>query len=199
MSRSGQPRRGIREIAGPVIAAAAFATLGTACGEPSAYIVTPTDSPISFEVPSGFGELEGDGVSATQYYGPTGSSSQQFGSDPVLSLVSIAGGENVSFVNLRSLAVGGRFDPLDSEDPEDPEAAEAAEAAEVIGYSEYGDSDIWGVRLRLLLTSGVRDFQALVDRRSDRITVSEMHCTQACFVEQAELIDQIQRSWSLES
>ena len=177
----------------PMAAVTGLALVAAACGEPTAQIISYEASPISYEIPSEFTALDSDGVSAVQYFGPVGSAAGSFGGDPVLSLISSAGGEAESFMSLRSLSVGGRFDPLDSENPE------VANNVQVLNYIEISEPEVWGVRLQILVDAGVSDFQALVDRRSDQITVSEMRCTQACFVEQVELIDQIQQSWSLDS
>jgi hypothetical protein len=53
--------------------------------------------------------------------------------------------------------------------------------------------------MQLSIGRGASDFQALVNRRSGEVVVTELICTQACFLEQFDLIDQIQGSWSLES
>ena len=70
---------------------------------------------------------------------------------------------------------------------------------ELLGYIEIGSPDVWGIRLRLLTGNGAADFQILVDRESDQIVMTQLICTQACFLNQLDLIDQIQASWSLES
>lgn len=187
------PRRGLAARTGLVAASALALGLAAGCGQPTAQVITPEDSPLSFEIPIEYTELEDDGAAGVRSFGTAGTSPDQYGSDPVVSVFSMDGGEDVSYASLRSLSVGGRFDPVATEDPDEQEAAG------LLGYVEYGEPDVWGVRLRLLLESGISDFQALVDRRSDQITLSEVHCTQACFAEQVDLIDQIQRSWSLDS
>jgi hypothetical protein len=170
----------------------AAALIVAACGEATAQRISARDSFLVYEIPAEFTALDDDGATSVQYYGVAGSTVGSFGTDPVLSVLSGPGGESESYTSLRSLSVGGRFDPLDTEDPA------STESVEIINYVEISEPEVWGVRVQLLVDAGVSDFQALVDRRSDQITVTEMRCTHACFAEQVDLIDRIQRSWSID-
>ena len=107
-------------------------------------------------------------------------------------MTSLGSGDQASFQGLRLLATAGRFDPLDEVEENLPAGMQ------VIGYSEISEPKAWGIRLQMLMGPNVADYQALVDRRTNQIAITEMFCTQACFIEQQALIDQIQRSWSLE-
>ncbi len=164
-----------------------------ACGQPTAQLVRPIDTGFTYEIPAEFGELDQPlGVEGRQQYGPPGAVIEESPSEPLLSMTSLGSGDQASFQGLRLLATAGQFDPLD-------ETAENLPAGmQVLGYSEISEPGAWGIRLQFLMGSNVADFQALVDRRTNRIAVTEMFCTQACFVEQQALIDEIQRSWRLE-
>ncbi|MEM9566128.1 MAG: hypothetical protein AAGA93_26140 [Actinomycetota bacterium] len=176
------------------VATAFVAALGlSACGQPTAQLIKPDDTRISYEVPIDFEPLLLPGQpSEREQYGPPGAEISESSSEPLLSLTSIGSGDQASFMGLRMLATAGQFDPLD----DDPTAM--PEGMQLLGYSEISEPEIWGVRLQFILGPTVADYQALVDRRTNRIAISEVFCTQACFVEQQDLIDQIQRSWRLE-
>jgi hypothetical protein len=184
-------RTGRAAIAPTSILVLAMTLIAAACAEASAQIVTPDDGTLSFEIPVEYAELD-DTAGGVRSFGTPGSSAGGYGSDPIVSVLATDGGETASYLSLRSLPVGGRFDPVETEDPTEQAMAE------LLGYIEIGEPDVWGIRVRLLLESGISDFQALVDRRTDQITLSEVHCTRACFAEQADVIDRIQRSWSLD-
>jgi hypothetical protein len=175
----------------PMVVAAASLALG-ACGEPTAQRVQPPDARISYELPIDYTDIELQEGEVGQAYGVEGSRLDALASDPVLILATLPSGETASFQSLRTLATGGEFDPLDeSLDP-------LPNDTQVLGYVEYGEADVWGIRIRLAVGRGAADFQALVDRRSDQVVITELICTQACFLEQLDLIDEIQASWNLE-
>lgn len=192
----GRPDRRVVRPGRSAVASALVLTLGmamiaAACGEPSAQVIAPEDGTLSFEIPVEYAELD-DTAGGVRSFGTPGSSAGVYGSDPIVSVLATDGGETASYLSLRSLPVGGQFDPVETEDPSEKAIAE------LLGYIEIGEPDVWGIRVRLLLDSGISDFQALVDRRTDQITLSEVHCTRACFAEQADVIDRIQTSWSLD-
>ncbi len=159
------------------------------CGQPTAQVVRPPDGQISFEVPVEFADL-GEGDNQGLLYGLPGSSSTELSNKPILFMGVLSAGDSASYQGLRQIITGGEFDPR-AEPP-------LPKNAQLIGYTEINQADVWGVRLRMAIGSGVTDFQALVHRASDQVIVTELTCTQACFVEQADLINQIQGSWSLE-
>jgi hypothetical protein len=163
-----------------------------ACGGPTAQVVTPQDSRFSFELPIEYTDI-GDSPEGNpgQAYGLPDTSLEQLGSDPVFLIATLPTGESASFQSLRQLATGGEFDPLD------PELDPLPNDTELLDYVEIANAEVWGIRMRLAFGRAAADFQALVDRESDQVTVSELICTQACFIEQLDLIDQIQQSWTL--
>ncbi|MEM7273543.1 MAG: hypothetical protein AAF547_10720 [Actinomycetota bacterium] len=182
-----------RHTAVAVMAGLALATAG--CGAPTAQEVSTDGSRFRFEVPVEYGQIEfgidpltAQGVA----YGTPGTDSADVPSDPVLVMTAGSGGEAASFRSLRELSTGGAFDPLDPGDDVD------AGNLQILGYDEIITPEVWGVRLQLALGRAGTDFQALVDRRSDDITVSQLICTQACFNDHLDLIDEVQTSWRLE-
>jgi hypothetical protein len=182
---------GLRRFGLGIIALGAIVALAS-CGEPTAQVVSPGDSRFSFEIPAEFTELGGAGEEqAGQFYGLPDTSLQQIGSDPLLLMTTIAGGELASFQSLRQISTRGAFDPLD------PELDPLPNDTELAGYLEISDPEVWGVRMVLGVGSNIVDFQALVDRQSDQVVITELHCNQACFIEQQDMIDQIQQSWTL--
>lgn len=172
--------------ASPVVAG----LLVVGCGEPTAQVVRSGDSPIAFVVPSEFTRLSDDATPAA--YGLPGTSLEAVSDDLVLILSDDANGDAASYRLLRTAATGGQFDPLD------PTLEELPNDTVVVDYEEIDDPSVWGIRLRLTAGRAARDFQALVDRESDTITVSEVVCSQACFARELDLIEEIQGSWSLE-
>ena len=170
-----------------------LALLLAACGEPTAQRVQPGQSPFSYEVPAEFTDIgleleEQPGLA----YGLPESSIDTLSNDPVLFVGTSSSGDLESFQSLRILATRGEFDPLDTSLEELPNNTR------VLAYAEIGEADVWGIRMRLAIGRGATDFQALVDRESDQVVMTEVICTQACFLEQLDLIDRIQTSWSLE-
>lgn len=170
----------------------ALAVAASSCGAPSAQVIGVEDSPFSYEVPTDFAILDEPEDPNIRVFGPAGSEVEEYGSDPILLVISSPDGELASFTSLRSAVVGGQFDPLDQDDPR------VAEQLQVLGYTEIAEPDVWGIRLQFLTGPGASDVQVLVDRRSDQVSLTRMFCGQACFADQAELIDQIQASWSLD-
>lgn len=173
--------------------ASLFVLVAVGCGEPTAQIVRPAESRFTYELPVEFTDLgEKDGTPGLAY-GLPDVVAGQLASDPVFLVTTRDSGDLASFQSLRLLTTGGEFDPRpESLDPLPNEM-------ELLGYIEIGNADVWGIRLRLLTGNGVADFQILVDRESDQIVMTQLICTQACFLYQLDLIDQIQASWSLES
>jgi hypothetical protein len=174
------------------IAGAAAIGMLASCGAPTAQVVSADESRFSFELPIEFTDIgvEDDGQPG-EVYGLPESTLDQLGSDPVFLVTTVPTGERASFQSLRQLFTGGEFDPLD------PDLEELPNDTELLGYIEIADERVWGIRMRLAIGRGAADFQALVDRQSDQVTVTELICTQACFVEQLDLIDRIQQSWTL--
>lgn len=174
-----------------VVAAALALTAG--CGAPAAQIVRTDESPVAYEIPIGFNEIEGaDMASPARFFAAGDTDVDSFGNDPIFALVGGPGGQQHSYRSLRALAVQGRFDPLDPDDPNRPEGVVQ------LGYVEINEINVWGIRIRLRINNDISDFQALVDRRSDQIALATVHCTRACFAEHGDVIEQIQRSWSLD-
>lgn len=174
-----------------VLAPAVLVT--AACGAPTAQLVQPADTRFRYEIPAEFTDigLETEGKPGLAY-GLADSSLQSLSNNPVMFLAISSSGESESFRSLRVLATGGEFDPLDQELEELPNDTT------LLDYVEIGEADVWGIRMRLAIGRGAADFQALVDRESDQVVFTELICTQACFLEQLDLIDEIQNSWSLE-
>ncbi len=166
--------------------------LAAACGAPTAQRVAPEDSPFSFEVPVGYTDIPIDDAPQVLVLGPDGLGLAQPINDPLVEMWTVGQGDSVSYKTLRELSVGGEFDPLDEElDP-------LPNNTQLVAYSEIGESEVWGIRIRLLVGATGQDFLALVDRHTDHVVLSRIQCTQACFVDQLELIDEIQNSWSLD-
>ena len=172
--------------------AAATVALGAGCGQASARIVQLPDSPISFQVPVSFAELTQSGDPGA-VYGRPGSSAGEVGDQPVLFIAAAANGDLASYKALRSLATNGQYDPLDSS------LSSLPDGAQLIDYKEINAGRVWGIRLKLAVSGAAKDFQALIDRTSNSLVVTEVTCTQSCFNQQATLIEHIQGSWSLES
>lgn len=175
-----------------VVAGGALALLGGACGQATARTVQAPDSRISYVIPSGYAALPpgGDG---TAVYGRPGSPVEGFADNPVLYMATLTEGDAMSFEILRRVATGDQYDPLDAS------ASSLPDGAKVIDYKEITEPNVWGIRLKLAVNGGAKDFQALVDRTTDKVVVTELACTQVCFKRQTKLIEQIQGSWSLES
>lgn len=173
--------------------APALILFAAACGAPTAQVVHPADTRFSYELPVEFTDLglETEGQPG-QAYGVGQSSLDSLSNDPVMFVATTESGDRESFQSLRVIATGGEFDPLDTSLDELPNDTT------VLDYIEIGEPDVWGIRMRLAIGRGAADFQALVDRESDQVVFTEVICTQACFIEQLELIDEIQNSWSLE-
>ena len=169
-----------------------LALLATACGEPTARAVRAPDSPMSFAVPTGYTPLD-EGGNGTAVYGRPGSATVGFGDEPVLYMATLTEGDAMSFEVLRRITTGDEYDPMD------PALTVLPDGAKVIGYKEITEPKVWGIRLKLAVNGGAKDYQALVDRTTDKVVVTELACTQVCFKRQTKLIDQIQGSWSLES
>jgi hypothetical protein len=170
----------------------ASALVAVGCGEPTAQVLDVPDSPFRYELPTEFDDIGVEvGNEAGRVFGLPGTDLAGLASDPVFLLTTMPSGETASFKSLRLLATGGELDPLD-------ESVPLPSDIQLLDYVEYGGPDVWGVRLRLIIGRGAADFQALVDRQSDQVAITELFCTQACFVDNVELIDQIQASWSLE-
>jgi hypothetical protein len=176
------------QIGGMVVA---LVCVGAGCGEPTAQVVQAGDSRISFEIPIEFDDLSRDGDGGA-ILGPPGSSAVELSDEPVMFMLTSSAGDSASYQGLRQIATGGEFDPLD------PELETLPDGTEVKDYEEINNPDVWGIRLRLVVGSGAKEFQALVHRESDQVVITEVTCTQACFVEHLDLIEQIQGSWSLE-
>lgn len=189
-ARRGTARRRTARLVGVGVAA----LLGlAACGEPTAQVIQAADTRFTYELPVDFDVLPTpDDVAPGQRFGPEGAVADQPGSEPIFSLATIGAGDQASYQGLRMLATAGQFDPLQQTDDPLPDGMQ------VLGYAEINEPKAWGIRLQFLMGANVADFQALVDRETDQIAITEMFCTQACFVEQQSLIDQIQRSWRLE-
>lgn len=181
----------------------ALAALATGCGEASARSVTVPQSSISFVVPNEFADLGGvDGDAAA--YGRPGSTLDNVGDEPVLFMASLEDGDLASFAALRMLSTNGNYDPIQQVSNSDGSVSLSASSAVpddtiVIDYEEIMQPDVWGIRIKLAVGSAGKDFQALVSRATDQVVVTELTCTQACFLEQADLIQKIQGSWNLES
>lgn len=167
------------------------ALMAVGCGEPTAQVVQLPDSRFSYELPVEFTDI---GVAAGddpgRVYGLPETTLEELGGEPVFVVTTTPSGEVASFKSLRMLATAGVFDPVD-------ESVPLPDDTELLGYVEYGEPDVWGIRMRLVIGRGAFDFQALVDRQSDQVVVTELICTQACLVEHLDLIDEIQASWSL--
>ncbi len=198
----GPTRRQLRRP--PLLAAGlTVGALFTGCGEATAREVKVPESAISFVVPKEFGELGGvDGPAAV--YGRPGSTLDEIGDEPVLFMTSIEHGDLASFAALRMLSTNGEYDPVEQVSNGDGTISLQASGdvpadSFVIAYEEIAEPDVWGIRIKLAVGSSARDFQALVTRATDRVVISELTCTQSCFLEQADLIQKIQASWSLES
>lgn len=176
------------------LAAVAVATLGAGagCGQASARLVQLPDSPITFQIPMSFVDLTRSDDDGT-VYGRPGASPDQIGDDPIVYMASSSNGDMASFKQLRMLATNGQFDPLD------PSLTSLPDGAQVLDYKEITDGRVWGIRLKYSHGPAALDFQALIDRTSNSVVVTEVTCTQACFTQQATLIEHIQGSWSLES
>lgn len=173
--------------------AAAVALVATGCGEPTAQIVRPEDGPLTFEIPIEFTDLGAETDDGAGFaYGLPDTSLEEVGGDPVFLVGTLTNGDTASFASLRQLATFGEFDPRD------PDLDPLPDDTELLGYLEITEPEVWGVRLRLAVGQSASDFQALVDRRTGQVTVSRVVCTQACFVDQIDLINEIQASWSLE-
>jgi hypothetical protein len=171
--------------------ALALAVVATGCGEATAKSITVPDSTMSFVVPIEFTDLRPDHEQGV-VYGLPGSSAVQLSAEPVVFMMATPGGDSASFQGLRKLATGGQFDPLDASLDALPNDTK------VLGYNEIIEPDVWGIRLTLTVGAGAKDFQALVDRATDQIVITEVTCTQACFVKEGDLIKKIQSSWNLE-
>lgn len=182
---------------------AAGAAVLTGCGEATAREIIVPESSISFVVPSEFNDLGGvDGPAAV--YGRPGSTLDEIGDEPVLFMTSIEDGDLASFAALRRLSTNGEYDPVEQVSNGDGSVSLQASSdvpadSFVIAYEEIAQPDVWGIRIQLAVGSSARDFQALVTRATDRVVITELTCTQSCFLEQADLIQKIQASWSLES
>lgn len=164
-----------------------------ACGEPTAQIIQPGESRFTYELPAEFTDigLELDGRPGLAY-GLPDTTIDSLANDPVMFVATIPSGDRESYQSLRVLATRGEFDPLD------PDLDPLPNETRMLAYVEIAEADVWGVRMRLSIGRGATDYQALVDRESDQVVLTEVICTQACFLEQLELIDRIQTSWSLE-
>lgn len=173
------------------------------CGEASAREIKVPESSISFVVPKEFDDLGGvDGPAAI--YGLPGTTLDDIGDEPVLFMTSIEHGDMASFAALRLLSTNGEYDPVEQVSNGDGTVSLKASGdvpadSFVIDYEEISQPEVWGIRIKLAVGSAARDFQALVTRATDRVVISELTCTQSCFLEQADLIQKIQASWSLES
>ncbi len=187
----------------PLGAGLALVAVLAACGEATAREVTVPESSISFVVPTEFDDLGGvDGPAAV--YGRPGSTLDEIGDEPVLFMTSIEDGDLASFAALRMLSTNGEYDPVEQVSNGDGSVSLQASTdipadSFIIGYEEITRPEVWGIRIKLAVGSSVRDFQALVTRATDRVVITELTCTQSCFLEQADLIQKIQASWSLES
>jgi len=194
------PPKGAGRFVGVVAAGAAVLT---GCGEATAREITVPESSISFVVPKEFNDLGGvDGPAAV--YGRPGSTRDEIGDEPVLFMTSIEHGDLASFAALRKLSTKGEYDPVEQVSNGDGTVSLQASGdvpgdSFVIAYEEIAEPDVWGIRIQLAVGSSARDFQALVTRATDRVVITELTCTQSCFLEQADLIQNIQASWSLES
>ena len=183
-----------RRVAPAVVLPVLLAGSITACGEPTAQVVEAGQGQVTFEMPAEFTDLALENAAGSAF-GLPDSLADQLNNDPVLYLRAESGGESTSYQSLRAMVTGGQYDPLD------PDMAEVASASgtAVIDYQEINQPEVWGIRMQVAVGRGALDFQALVHRRSGEVVVTELVCTQACFLEQFELIDQIQGSWSLET
>lgn len=182
-----------RRAVGGAASGLALALVTGACGQaPAAQAVKVPESPISFTIPAAYATLD-QGASGTTVYGRPGSSADGLADDPVLYMTTLIEGDAMSFEILRRIATGDQYDPLD------PALATLPDGAQVIGYKEITEPKVWGIRLKLAVNGGAKDYQALVDRTTDKVVVTELACTQVCFKRQTKLIEQIQGSWSLES
>lgn len=181
-----------RLAAGALLAVGLALATGACAPAPTSQAVRPPDSPISYTIPVGFTSLD-QGADGTAVYGRPGSPADGLADDPVLYMTTLAEGDAMSFEILRRIATGDEYDPLD------PSLSALPDGARVIGYKEITEPKVWGVRLRLAVNGGAKDYQALVDRTTDKVVVTELACTQVCFKRQTKLIEQIQGSWSLES
>ncbi|MEZ5406442.1 MAG: hypothetical protein R2761_00350 [Acidimicrobiales bacterium] len=194
------PPRGAGLVLGAALGGAA---LLTGCGEATAREITVPESSISFVVPKEFDDLGGvDSPAAV--YGRPGSTLDEIGDEPVLFMTSIEHGDLASFAALRMLSTNGEYDPVEQVSNGDGSVSLKASGdvpadSFVIDYEEIAHPDVWGIRIKLAVGSAARDFQALVTRATDRVVITELTCTQSCFLEQADLIQKIQASWSLES
>ncbi|MEM8924779.1 MAG: hypothetical protein AAGD35_14850 [Actinomycetota bacterium] len=162
-----------------------------ACGAPTHELVTPGETDFAFEVPAEFTALETEGAATT--YGYPGSEDDEALNSPKLLTAGFNSGASESFQSLRMIATNNEFDPRD------PDLENLPNDTLLAAYDEITEADVWGVRLVLLVGStGAVDFQALVDRRTDEVAISNISCNQACFLRDRDLIDDIQTSWSLE-
>jgi len=162
-----------------------------ACGQPTAQVKDIDQSDFSFELPVEWVHLQTtDG--AGQFYGLADTPLTHAGGDPLAFLAVIEGAQIASFKNLRMAMTGQEYDPLD------PELEELPDNGHVISYVEIADAQAWGIRIQMVDDIRVTDFQALAQRDSNDVVVTELSCNQSCFVDQLELFDEIQNSWSLE-
>ncbi len=198
----GRTQRPVRRL--PLVGGGmAFGALLAGCGEATAREVKVPESSVIFVVPKDFDELGGiDGPAAV--YGRPGSTLNEVGDEPVLFMTSLEEGDLASFAALRTLSTNGEYDPVEQVSNGDGTISLQASGdvpadSFVIAYDEISEPDAWGIRIKLAVGSSARDFQALVTRATDRVVITELTCTQSCFLEQADLIQKIQASWSLES
>ncbi len=173
--------------------AVAVALPAMGCGAPTGQIVTPAEGPVSFGLPATYTDL---GAAAGQepnlIFGLPDSPIDALSGDPVLFAGTSSTGSEASFSSLRMMSTYNEFDPLD------PNLDPLPNGIVVVGYTEINEPDVWGVRILLTLDQGASDFQALVERATGEVVVSRVMCTQACFIEQIDLIEDIQGSWRLE-
>lgn len=181
----------------------AVGALLAGCGEATAREVKVPESSVTFVIPTEFDDLGGvDGPAAV--YGRPGSTLNEISDQPVLFMTSLEHGDLASFAALRQLSTNGEYDPVEQVSNGDGTISLQASSdvpadSFVIAYDEISEPEVWGIRIKLAVGSSARDFQALVTRATDRVVISELTCTQSCFLEQADLIQKIQASWSLES
>ncbi|MEM9131697.1 MAG: hypothetical protein AAF962_10050 [Actinomycetota bacterium] len=177
-------------------AVTALAALGlTACGAPTHQIIQPEPATFTYELPIEFVEL-GEPDAAGTSYGLPGAAADTLAGEPVVLTATSPDGGSQSYRSLRELATGGQFDPLN---PDPALVDTAASQTTLINYAEISEPDVWGLRMQLTIGDLVIDYQALVDRRTDNVVLTEVYCTLACFTDQVDLIDDIQTSWQLES
>lgn len=186
---------GLRSPTGMAVACLLAAVGLAACGSPTHQLIQPDAADFTYEVPVEFVEL-GDPTLPGTTYGLPGSTTDALAADPVLLTATAPDGADQSFRSLRELATGGQFDPLNP----DPELTDSsASETSLINYVEYSEPEVWGLRMQLSIGDLVIDYQALVDRGTDTVVLTEVYCTLACFADQVDLIDDIQTSWQLES